>query len=75
MAGAKKTSNLRYRAPNVMWFLPMRSRQREELILLTYTGGDGRWSSSPRDGSGSGGDDWWSSYKQRLSARHSGEVG
>jgi hypothetical protein len=32
-----------YRAPNVTWFLPMRSRRQEESDLLTYDGGNRRW--------------------------------
>jgi hypothetical protein len=66
MAGARKSSNSRYRAPNATWLLPTWSRQREELILLNCDNGDGRW----RDGDGEvvratlgdGADDfWWSS--------------
>jgi hypothetical protein len=38
MAGPRESSNLRYRIPNAMWFLPMRSRTREEPNIHTYGG-------------------------------------
>jgi hypothetical protein len=42
MAGARESLNLRYRAPNVVWFLPTQSRHRGETVFLTYGNGDGR---------------------------------
>jgi hypothetical protein len=39
----RESSNLRYKAPNTMWFLPMQFRRWEELVLHTYIGENRRW--------------------------------
>jgi hypothetical protein len=46
MAGPRESLNLRYRIPIAMWFLPMRSRTREEPNIHTYGGVNRRWSHS-----------------------------
>jgi hypothetical protein len=43
MASPRESSNLRYRIPIAMWFLPTRSRTREEPNFHTYGGGNHRW--------------------------------
>jgi hypothetical protein len=76
---AARSSSSPSRAPKANPFPPTQSRQRGEMILLTYGIDDGEmaranlgdgadvlwWSSSTEDGSGGGGNDWWSSSKQK----------
>jgi hypothetical protein len=62
----RESSNSRYKAPNTMWFLPTRSRRREEPVLHTYVGENRWWNTGNSNAVQTtlGGSDWtirWSS--------------